>query len=167
MRKLFPIMLCTILVSGCSCAVRQSWYLPVEGGGWDIVDNSATYACGEISLSLVDMRAHQLVILGPLVPVVPIPRKHPSPLVFRISGSGHDTVVRCPRVSLGGAPLEAYKKVEWEESSYCNYKMGRDFVHNKTVTLSFLSPLMADDCAVPDLPVVLTSAWGYTPFCAE
>lgn len=167
MTRLFLIVLCTVAVSGCSCAVRHSWYQPAATAGWYIVDDSATYGCGQISLSLVEMRAHRLVILGPLIPVVPFPRRHPSPLVFRISGPGHDTVARCPRVSLGGALLEAYEKVEWEESSYCSYRMGRDFVHNKTVTLSFLSPPMADDCAVPDLRVVLTSAWGYTPFCAQ
>ena len=166
MRKLFLIAVCTIALSGCSYALRSIAYVPVEGSGWGVEDASATYGCGQIALVARPIEADQLMVVGPLVPLVPLwHAQQPLPLELVMSGEDHDGKTSCPIVSLGGNRVEAYQKTEYQRRSSCYYGLGRDLLESDAVTLTFLSSPAGIDCAIPQLRFRLKSGWRYSPTC--
>lgn len=167
MKRLFLIGVCAIGLSGCSYALRSGVYRPIEGSGWSIEDASATYACGKISLVAKPIEADQLMVVGPLVPLVPLWHTHrPLPLELVMSGEGHDGKTRCPVVSLGGNRIEAYQKTEYQLRSSCYYGIARDLLGSDTVAISFLlSSPAGGRCAIPELRFGLRWGWRYSPTC--
>ena len=156
------LALSMIVLCGCSSAIRNSGYVPVDGVGWTIENGAATYVCERYKIRVGAIGTERLIVAGPVIPIVPFKHKYPGYLTLSISCESEDNNF-CPSLSIDGKEIQAYEKHQNNSTETCRYRLGRDYIGDEKVSVSF--PKNKHGCTIPALQFIFNTEWDYCLFC--
>jgi len=129
----------------------------MNGEGWKIENGRASYACGDILLSVGSIGESRLFVAGPVVPLIPFTHEYSGYLTVSASGSS-----ACPAVTRGGSVFKAYEKSEYNQNITCQYKLGTLDQSDEI----FLVLSNGSSCKANPLQFRREDDWGYCLVCS-
>ena len=150
------LLLC-LLLGGCSGAVRLQRFEIEPSAGWQAAKDWQTYQCGQSSMAVRRLRTARLIIVGPIVPLLPMKNEDSGDFEVWSSGS-----ISCPVIVQQGKVLEAREGEPGKNA--CLYDQNNLDI-TKSIELRVVSD--AEQCTTNPVQYEKKTDWTYCLMCTR